>query len=68
MRLSRCSSQLWSTGSEVVAHELGRSLACGIFLDQGSNICLLYWQVDSLWLSHQRSPMSLFLLRKIKDK
>ena len=28
----------------------------GIFPDQGSNLCLLYWQVDSLPLSHQGSP------------
>ena len=28
---------------------------CGIFLDQGSNLCLLHCQVDSLPLSHQRS-------------
>ena len=26
----------------------------GIFLTQGSNLCLLDWQVDSLPLSHQR--------------
>ena len=23
-------------------------MACGIFLDQGSNLCLLHWQVDAL--------------------
>ena len=28
----------------------------GIFLTQGSNLCLLPWQVDSLPLSHQGSP------------
>ena len=26
----------------------------GIFLTQGSNLCLLHWQTDSLPLSHQR--------------
>ena len=26
--------------------------------DQGSNLCLLHWQVDSLPLSHQGSPSS----------
>ena len=26
-----------------------------IFLDQGLNLCLLHWQVDSLPLSHQES-------------
>ena len=32
------------------------SIACGIFLDQGSNSHFLHWQVDSLPLSHQGSP------------
>ena len=30
----------------------------GIFLTQGSNQCLLHWQVDSLPPSHQRSPIN----------
>ena len=33
----------------------------GIFWDQGSNLCLLYWQADSLPLSHQGGPLSIFL-------
>ena len=36
--------ELWSTGAIVVAQELSCSVVCGIFLDQGSNLCLLYWQ------------------------
>ena len=32
----------------------------GIFLTQGSNLCLLHWQVDSLPLSHQRSLNNIF--------
>ena len=32
------------------------SLLQGIFLTQGSNLCLLLWQVDSLSLSHLGSP------------
>ena len=28
----------------------------GIFLSQGSHLCLLHWQVDSLPLSHPGSP------------
>ena len=40
----------------VVAHRLSCSAACGIFPDQGSNPCLLHWQMDSLPLSHQGSP------------
>ena len=35
----------------VVAHGLSCSLACGIFLDQGLNPCLLQWQAESLPLS-----------------
>ena len=33
------------------------SLLQGIFLTQGSNLCLLHWQMDSLPLSNQGSPM-----------
>ena len=32
------------------------SEACGIFLNQGSNLCLLHWHVDSLPLGHWESP------------
>ena len=33
-------------------------LLCGLWnlLDQGSHLCLLHWQADSLPLSHQGSP------------
>ena len=44
-----------NTGS-IAVHELSCSMACGIFLEQGWNPCLLNWQVDSLLLSHQGSP------------
>ena len=37
-------------------HGLSRSMAFGILPDQGSNPCILHWQVDSLPLSHQGSP------------
>ena len=39
----------------------------GIFLTQGLNLCLLhflYWQADSLPLSHVGSPQSMFSLLK----
>ena len=42
-----------------MAHGLSCSVARGIFPDQGSNWCLLNWQVDSLPLSHQE-PWRLF--------
>ena len=38
---------LWSAGSVVVAHRLSCSVACEIFLDQGSNQYPLHWQADS---------------------
>ena len=37
----------------------------GIFLTQGSNLHLLRWQVDSLPLSHHRSPYSFTHLHNI---
>ena len=49
---------LKSTGSVVVVHRLSCPTACGIFLDQGSNPCLLCWQVDSFPLSRLGSPAS----------
>ena len=33
--------------SVVVVHRLSCSKACGIFPDQGSNLCPLHWQADS---------------------
>ena len=50
-----------STGSIVVVHRLSCSMTCGIFLDQGLNLCLLHWQEDSLPLSHQGIPALTFL-------
>ena len=40
---------LWSAGSVVVAHRLSCSMACGIFPDQGPNLCPLHWQEDSFF-------------------
>ena len=51
----------WRTGC-VVVHRLSCSAACGIFLDQGSNLCLLHWQAESSQLSHQGSPFYLLLI------
>ena len=53
--------ELQSTESVVVAHRLCSSMACGIFPDQGLNLCLWHRQVDSSPLSHQEStPLSFF--------
>ena len=43
-------------GSAIVAHGPSCSAACGIFPDQGSNLCPLHWQADSQPLRHQGSP------------
>ena len=40
----------WALGEwalVVVPHGLSYPVACGIFLDQGSNPCPLHWRVDS---------------------
>ena len=50
-----CRARALDTGSAVVVHRLSRSVACGFFLDQGSNPRLLHWQVGSSPLSHQGS-------------
>ena len=47
---------LQSTGSTVAVYRVSGSAAFGIFLKQGSNSCLLHWQVDSLPPSHQEAP------------
>ncbi|KAJ8782455.1 hypothetical protein J1605_010163 [Eschrichtius robustus] len=48
-------------GSVVVAHGPSCSAACGIFPDQGSNLCPLHWQADSQPLRHQGSLAGRFL-------
>ena len=52
---------LQSTGSVVVAHRLSCPAVCGIFSDQGSNLCPLHWQADTLPLSHQGSLLRVYL-------
>ena len=47
---------------ELVALGLSCSTACGILLHQGSNLCLLHWQVDSHPLYHQGSPSLIFFV------
>ena len=53
-------------GSVVVARGLSCSTACGIFPDQGWNLCPLHWQADSQPLRHQGSPYIVLIVRKIK--
>ena len=47
---------LGARASVVVAHGLSCPVPSGVFLDQGSNLCPLHWQVDSWPLDHQESP------------
>ena len=51
---------LWSTGSAVVGHGFNCSATCGIFPDQGSNLCLLHWQVVSLPLVPPGKPLHIY--------
>ena len=55
------SQALERAGSVAVAHGLRCSKVCGIFPDQGSNLCPLHWQADSYPLYHQGSPLIHFL-------
>ena len=55
--------RLQSTGSVAVAHRVSFSAAYGTLPHQGSNTCLLHWQVDSWPLSHQEcSPLPPLIL------
>ena len=58
--------RLQSTGSVVVAHGVGCSAPCGIFPTQGSNLCLLRWQVDPLPPSHQGSSKCFLSVHQAK--
>ena len=48
--------RLQRLGSVAAVHGRNCSLACGIFPDQGSNLCPLHWQADPYPLHHQGSP------------
>ena len=58
---------LGAQASVVVAHGLSCSVACGIFLDQGSNPCAPHWQADSQPLHHQGSPFFDFFYWSLVD-
>ena len=51
------------TGFSSCGTRLSCSVACGIFADQGSNLCPLDWQADSSPLCHHGSPYSLLFNR-----
>ena len=48
--------ELQLLGSVVVAHGLSCFEACGIFPDQGSNLCPLLWQADSYHGATREAP------------
>ena len=48
---------LRNTGSVLVAHGLSCSTARGIFLDQGSNLSLLHWQILYHWATREAPAM-----------
>ena len=55
---SRCGAQplgMWA--SVAVPQGLSDSMACGIFPEQGLNLCPLHWQADSYPLCHQGSSV-----------
>ena len=61
--------QSWLLGSRAWASVVGlRRLSCsmarGIFPDQGSNLCLLHWQMDRLSLNHPGSPELFYFYQK----
>ena len=52
--------KLQSTGLILVVHRLSCSVARGIVLDQGWNLCLLHWQADSShWVTREASDWGL---------
>ena len=69
MDFSNCGIWISSCSSQALEHRfnccgvpgLSSSTACGIFPDQGSNLCLLHCQADSLLLKHQENPPDGFL-------
>ena len=56
---------LGHTESVAVAYRLSCAAACGIFLDQGSNLCYCTGKADSLTLSHLGSSSIYFRARQL---
>ena len=57
---SSCGFSASESNSIASVHRLSRSTACGIFPDQGSNLCPLHWQADPLPLRQQESTVNYF--------
>ena len=58
--LTSCSSWALDIGSTAVVHRLSCSTACGIFLDQGLNLCLLRWQADFFTTEPPGKPLPFY--------
>ena len=58
---------LQRTGSVAMMHGFSCPMACGIFLDQESNLCLLHWQANSLPRGHQGSPENQEIFKEITE-
>ena len=52
----------------VVVHGLSCFTACGIFLNQGLNLCPLHFEADSQLLDHQGSPLSFLKKHKSMER
>ena len=48
-----------------MVHGLSCSVACGVFPDQGLNLCPLHWLADSYSLRHQGSPDLFFIFKNL---
>ena len=57
MGFGSCGSRALERRLGVGAHGFSCLVACGIFPDQGLNLCLLCGQLDPSPLSHQGSPV-----------
>ena len=53
-------------GSAVVAHRLSCSTTCGIFPDQGSNLCPLHWQwILNHWTTGKSLKHQIFDIKEL---
>ena len=57
---SGCGLEVLECRLRSCVHQLSCPAACGIYPDQGLNLCPLHWQVDSYLLHHQGSPIVIF--------
>ena len=60
--------RLWKSRSVISVYRICCSTVRGIFLDQGSNLCLLHWQPNSYPLDHQGSPPTILMFTLLRFK